>query len=116
MSNSLEKKILGLNPGQPVFLLGYHDREMRLPFVEAYVYLGSVQNQEDELSSWFFQRAEAFLKNPIVNFQKNHSDDLLVVDRDGLCTFVDWEGLVAELSERKMIYETGSFPCHTHET
>ncbi|MFZ1499898.1 MAG: hypothetical protein WAT33_08745 [Giesbergeria sp.] len=100
MTHSFENRSETLKPGQPVFLLGYHDHQMRLPFVESYIYIGRNLRDQDKRMSWHFQRAEAFLRNPINDLQYSSFDELLSVDREGLGTLVDWKGLVAELTER----------------
>jgi hypothetical protein len=99
MSHSLESRPETLQRGQPVFLLGYHDREMRLPFVEPFVFLGVEQAADGSAAAWYFQRAESFLRSPITDLEAAEGDEVLAVGRDGLCTFVDWAGLVAELAE-----------------
>lgn len=99
MSHSLEDRSETLHRGQPVFLLGYHDRDMSLPFVEPYVFLGVQNASEDSRARWYFQRADSFLANPVTDLGTAEGDDLLTVGREGLATFVDWVGLVAELAE-----------------
>lgn len=101
MSNSLESRSDSLTPGQPVFLLGYHDREMRLPFLEAYVFLGVRTQDEVQSERWCFQQAEAYLRSPIESIEAAQSrEGVLYADKEGLGTMVDWIGLVAELAER----------------
>ena len=99
MSHSLESRPETLQPGKPVFLLGYHDREMRLPFVEPFVFLGVQEPDGGSTARWYFQRAAASLRNAITDLNTAGGDDVLTVDRDGLATLVDWAGLVAELAE-----------------
>jgi hypothetical protein len=100
MSQSLESRPETLQRGQPVFRLGYHDREMGLPFVEPFLFLGVRRATGNSTTVWYFQRADSFLRSPITDMDTAGGDDVLVVDRDGSATLVDWAGLVAELSER----------------
>ena len=99
MSHSLDTRPESLKIGQPVFLLGYHDQAMRLPFVEAYVYIGEELRDGTQPSVWCFQSAESYLKSPIVDVEQSSPDaDVLCLDRQGLATMVDWIGLVGELA------------------
>ena len=99
MENTLENRASFLRRGQPVFLIGYHDREMRLPFVEPYVYIETTQPNEGA-AHWYFQKAESFVRDPLNSASTCVGrDDVLEVGRDGLASLVDWPGLVAELTD-----------------
>lgn len=99
MANTLDSNPEMMQLGQPAFLLGYHDRAMKFPFLQAYVFIG-VERHTGMSGRWYFQQAEAYLQNPITNLANANGDEVLSVDQEGLATFVDWIGLVAELAER----------------
>lgn len=98
MDHTLQSRAETLRPGQPVFLVGYHDYQMRFVFVEPYVFIG-VKGAEEGAPRWLFQRAESFMRLPLTSEASASRDDALVVDRDGLGTLVDWQGLVGELDD-----------------
>jgi hypothetical protein len=91
-----------MRPGEPVFLLGYRDRQLRMPFVEPYVFVGVHSTSEASSARWYFQRADAYLSAPVTvaSLADADEDDLLALSQEGLETMARWEDLVAELTER----------------
>jgi hypothetical protein len=99
MSHSLETHPETLHQGQPVFLLGYVDREMQLPFVEPYIFIEARTGDSNggETTRWYFRRANSSAQAVKTALENG---DVLSLDLEGLATLVDWVGLVAELADR----------------
>jgi hypothetical protein len=88
--------------GEPVFLLGYRDRQLMMPFVEPYVFIGVYSTSEATSKRWYFQGASDYLSAPIsvARLPEARQEGLLGLTREGLETMARWDDLVAELAER----------------
>lgn len=93
---------------QTYFLLGYYDRELRIPFIQTYIYLGmNIFGKSDE-NFWFFQEAGSFVSSgSAIHRREEGDDDLMSVSSDGLSNFVSWSGLIAELNENLSMLTKG---------
>ena len=85
-----------LEIGRCYFLVGYLDRQFKLPFIQSYVFLGREQ-RDGSSTTWVFQDVHSFF-----NFgeQRTSDDskhiDVLALDESGLDTMLDAAGLTAE--------------------
>lgn len=95
-------------PGQCYFLLGYCDRDLRIPDIHTYIYFGcNIFGQESE-DCWYFQEARSFVeRGPVTSPSDADWDQVMEVTKDGLCNFFDWWGLISELTENKRLQEQG---------
>jgi len=98
-----------LEIGKCYFHLGYHDRNLTVPFVTPYFFLG--KDLFPGMECWFFQGAPEFMEGqkPPEFAEDIDQVGIVAVPADGLTDFVDWSGLVAELSENKKLQDQGRF-------
>lgn len=89
-----------LTIGQPVFLLGYCDRDFKLPFVRPYIFIGVTESEEGRRKIWNFRSVKGAADIKEYPQVTESTSGVLSVDHNGLATFVDWNGLVKELSEK----------------
>lgn len=80
------------------FLLGYRDRDFRVPFIETYFYRGRHSAADTALVHHFELAASG-----------NAGSDVpgLVLDDEGLETMFDWKGLLEELSDNLEMQKLG---------
>lgn len=85
--------------GRCYFLVGYHDRQFKLPFVQTYVFVGTkkTNNLSGEPDVWLFQDVQSFSKYG-ERHMSDESDgtDVMALDQDGLETILDSEMLSRE--------------------
>lgn len=99
-----------LEVGKNYFLLGYYDRDLSVPFVEAYFFLGKNLFPDDVGDYWFFQNAQPFLDGVTVSTEAEcEQAGVIRVPTEGLADFVDWQGLIDELLENKRMQDQGKF-------
>ena len=46
--------------GQCYFLVGYHDRNFKLPFIDSYTFIGRGDRAPSAGDFWYFQNAQSF--------------------------------------------------------
>jgi hypothetical protein len=93
---------------QTYFLLGYHDRAFRFPFVKTFIYLGRDICGKGSEPCWCFQDATSFVHMGSAVHRTNGMEDaLLLATEDCLSNFVSWSGLVGELSENQAMQDSG---------
>lgn len=97
-----------LKVGDCYFHLGYYDRNLSIPFVDTYFFIGKNLFSEVDYDSWFFQSPPQFLEGRVANTLDNCEEaGIFVVPVDGLEDFVDWNGLISELSENNRLQGQG---------
>lgn len=95
-------------PGQCYFLMGYCDRDLRIPDIETYLYLGCNIFGPQSEDCWYFQEARSFVEHgPVRSRLDADWDRVMEVTRDGLSNFLDWWGVISELTENKRLQEQG---------
>lgn len=99
---------MGFKLGQCYFLLGYCDRDLRIPDIHTYLYLGcNIFGQQSE-DCWYFQEAKSFVEcGPVTSRSDAGWEQVMEVTKDGLSNFFDWWGLTSELTENKRLQEQG---------
>jgi len=95
--------------GKCYFRLGYYDRNLSIPFVEPFIFIGK-DLYPDAIGYWFFQSAQEFLDGvsatSVDECEKSGISGYCLEDLEGL---VDWAGLIEELSGNKNIQDQGGF-------
>lgn len=101
MDHTLDFHHARLRAGDPAFLVGYHDRNLTLPFVEPYVFLGRATDPAGAVR-FYFQAADDYVSEPAREpwSESEKTADMLVADEEMLSTMVDWDGLAIEIQER----------------
>jgi hypothetical protein len=95
-------------PGQCYFLLGYCDRELRIPDIETYIYLGRNVFGPQSEDCWYFQEARSFVEHGLVTTTSDANfEHVMTITKEALSNFVDWSTLIAELTENKKLQEQG---------
>ena len=93
--------------GKCYFHLGYYDKNLSTPFVEPFFFLGKDLFTEGAGFS-FFQGASAYLDGEKLNSLDDcEQKDVMLVGEDDLDTFVDWNGMLSELTENKKMQDQG---------
>lgn len=99
-----------LQVGECYFHLGYYDRDLSVPFMETYFFIGKDLFPEVGFEAWFFQAAPQFLEgNAPMSLEECEQACVVAVPAAGLRDFVDWQGLIRELAENKALQEQGKF-------
>lgn len=98
-----------LKVGKCYFRLGYYDRNLSVPFIESYFFLGP-DLYPDATGYWFFQSAQEYLDGLPSNDEANcEGHGVIGLSDDDLEDIVDWDGLIEELSENKKMQDQGKF-------
>ena len=104
---TLRKKFLQFGIGKCYFHLGYYDRNLSIPFVEPFFFLGRDLFSEG-LGFFFFQGAVAYLDGEkLTSFDACDQKGVILVGEDDLDIFVEWSGLLSELNENKKMQDQG---------
>lgn len=91
------------------FRLGYYDRNLSVPFIETFFFLGKGMFEAAD-DSWFFQHAQYYLERASANtIQECERAGIIELSSDDLEDIVDWDGLISELAENKRMQEEGRF-------
>jgi hypothetical protein len=99
-----------LEVGTTYFRLGYYDRNLSVPFVETYVFVGINLFKIDEVDHWFFQSAQMYLGGLLAStLDECEEKGILAVPHEMLEDLVDWDGLINELQENKRMQDQGQF-------
>jgi hypothetical protein len=95
-------------PGQCYFMLGYCDRDLRIPDIETYIFLGRNVFGPQSEDLWYFQEARSFVEHGRVKTTSDPNyEHVMGIAKDALSSFVDWRGLIEELTENKKMQEQG---------
>lgn len=88
--------------GQIYFLVAYLDRALRIPHISTYACVGRHDG------AWYFQEAVSFKKEGLLEISAalGHPECLCITDAD-VSGILNWDGLVAELSENKAMQDQG---------
>ena len=85
--------------GQCYFLVGYHDRNFKLLFIDTYIFIGHGDDGGSSSDYWYFQSAQSFAErgqmNPHDEADEGH---IILMRKDNLDGITDWSGLMAELT------------------
>jgi hypothetical protein len=100
----------GFEIGHCYFLLGHYDRRFRFPYIQTFVFIGknldNPQRKSEEL--WFFQEPQSYIeRGASVPRDGIDSPEITMVKKDGLEGFVDWSGLIDNLTANKKALEQG---------
>ena len=87
-------------PGRCYFLVGYLDRNFKLPFVQTYVFVGrEPQNASDEKTRYIFQDVHSYSKFGAQRLSDDERRiDVMALDFDALETMLDREALAQEFA------------------
>ena len=88
--------------GQIYFLVAYLDRALRIPDISTYACIGKREND------WYFQEAASYEKDGLMALSEapGHPGSLCISDKD-VSGILDWDGLIAELSDNKAMQDKG---------
>ena len=99
-----------LQVGKCYFHLGYYDKNLAFPFIETYFFLGKNLFPDVGFDAWFFQEAPHFLgSNTPMSLDACEQNGVIHVPSHGLQDFMDWQGLIDELVENKVLQDQGKF-------
>lgn len=90
--------------GQCYFLLGYYDQRFRFPYIQTFVFIGKNLDDPKRKSEdlWFFQEPRSFTEQGAsVPRDGTDNPEIMIVKKDGLEGFVDWSGLIENLTANK---------------
>lgn len=92
-------------PGQCYFMLGYCDRDLRIPDIETYICLGKNIFGPQSEDCWYFQEARSFVEDGRATSMSD--PHVMTITKEALSNFVDWRGLIEELTENKKMQDQG---------
>lgn len=99
-----------LEVGKTYFRLGYYDRNLSVPFLDTYVFVGKNLFKIGEVDHWFFQTAQLYLEGALAStLDECEEKGILGVPYESLDDLVDWDGLINELQENKRMQDQGKF-------
>jgi hypothetical protein len=89
-------------PGNVYFLVAYLDKDLRIPHISTYLCVGKGDR------AWYFQEAMSVQQHGLLNIEDavGHPD-CLCIDEVNLSGMLDWDALVAELSDNKAMQDRG---------
>jgi hypothetical protein len=83
--------------GRCYFLVGYLDRQFKLPFIQSYVFVGTESPAAGD--RWVFQDVHSFSKyGECHESDESKGIDVMLLDQDGLDTMLDSEALAEEFT------------------
>lgn len=89
--------------GQAYYLLTFLDKDLQIPSIDAYIFLGRNILKEDHLGSkddWCFQTAESYVsRGPYNPDEPISSRDLLLAGGDMIDEFLELSELIRKLQE-----------------
>lgn len=99
---------INYEPGQCYFMFGYCDRDLRIPDIDTYIFLGRNVFGPKSEDRWYFQEARSFVEHGrITTTSDPNYEHVMAITKDALSNFVDWRGLIEELTENKKMQEQG---------
>ncbi|KQZ43136.1 hypothetical protein [Duganella sp. Root1480D1] len=98
-----------LEIGKCYFRLGYYDRNLTVPFMDSFFFIGR-DLYLGTSGIWFFQSAEAFLNGQPINLEARPEDNGVIgLSEEELEDIVDWSGLIEEFVLNKKMQDEGKF-------
>lgn len=87
--------------GQEIFLVGYHDKELRFMFVEAYAFIKHESRGNENY--WIIQDANNFIKCPARPEDIDHKRGVTRInEKSGIDLFLDKKNLIKEMQNENL--------------